>query len=456
MTRTLFGISGLLGGIGLILMGLALVGTSLGVRAVQEQYGDAVMGAIMASYFAGFVIGSFILPPLVRRTGQIRAYAALGAIGSVCAFLHAILPFPLAWALLRCVTGIAMVGIYMVIEGWLNALAPNERRGKLFGFYMMTSLGAQAAGQFLLLLDPEAGVAAFGIAAMFFSLGIVPVALTRQIPPVPVEAPAIAFRELRRRARLSLAAAFVAGLVTSSFWGLGAVYASRVGLPPQQIALFMAALITGGVLLQWPVGHFSDRHGRGHVMIALALLGTAAATFAAFAPRLAPHWLYLSAAMVGGAVFTLYGLSVAYLNDRIHTDAALDAARAILLVFGVGSALGPILAGAAMQAGGPAALPLHGAAVLAMFAVYALHAVRTTRPVAEEDRAPFLPMDQTSQAALDLDPRFNGDNGEGEEVTPAPESAEPSPGEPPPLEDAGPPGTGPSAGDAPQPPPRGD
>jgi MFS family permease len=410
MIRTLFSVSSLLCGIALVLMGLALLGTSLGIRAVEEQYSDAVMGLVMASYFVGFVIGSYILPPLVRRIGHIRAYTALAAIGSVCAFMHALLVFPLAWAALRCVMGIALVGIYMVVEGWLNGMVPNRSRGKIFGVYMMVTLGAQALGQFLLLLDPGATIAAFGIAASFFSLGIVPLALTRRAQPAMVEAPSIHLAELRRRAPLSLAAALVAGLVTAAFWGLGAVFASRTGLPASQVATFMAALVAGGVLLQWPVGHFSDRHDRARVMIAVAVLGTAAAVFAAFAWRLGVGWLYISGAAVGGMIFTLYGLSVAYLNDRIHSEAALDAARGILLVFGIGSSAGPVLAGLAMHYGGPSGLPLFAAVVLGLFTLYAGHAARTQPPVADEERSTFIPMDQTSPAALELDPRLAGDD----------------------------------------------
>src|SRR5690606_37905475 len=109
--------------------------------------------------------------------------------GSVCAFMHALMVDPYAWAALRCITGISMVGIYMVVESWLNGMVPNQRRGKVFGVYMMVTLGAQALGQFLLLLDPAATMAAFGIAASFFSLGIVPVTLTRRAQPAMVEAP---------------------------------------------------------------------------------------------------------------------------------------------------------------------------------------------------------------------------------------------------------------------------
>lgn len=406
MIRTLFSISSLLFGIGLVLMGLALLGTALGLRAVQEGYEDSTTGMIMASYFAGFIIGSYLCPGLIRRIGPIRGYAALAAIGSVCAFLHALLVFPLAWGALRCVTGVCLVGLYMAVESWLNGMAPNARRGQIFAVYMMVTLGAHALGQFLLLLDPGAQIAAFGIAAAFFSLGLVPVALTRLPQPAPVEAPAVHLGEILASAPLSLAGALVAGLVTSAFWGLGAVFASRIGLEAPQVVAFMVMLVAGGVLLQWPIGRLSDRYDRRRVLVAVAALAALASLVAALTHGLGRGWLYTSAFEVGGLIFTLYALSAAYLNDRIHSRAALDASRGILLVFGVGAFAGPMIAGLCMQLLGPSGLLYYSALCLAAFALYAARAIRGAAPVPEEERSTFIPMNRTSQAVLEMDPRL--------------------------------------------------
>lgn len=407
MIRTLFSISSLLSGIGLLLMGLALLGTSLGLRAVQEGFPDAITGLIMASYFAGFIIGSYVCPGLIHRIGPIRTYAALAAIGSVCAFLHALLIFPVAWAILRCIVGICLVGLYMVVESWLNSMVPNQRRGQVFAVYMMVTLGAHALGQFLLLLDPTAQVAAFGIAAAFFSLGLVPVALTRLPQPAPVEAPTpLHLRYFLANAPLSFAGALVAGLVTSSFWALGAVFAIRAGLEPREIVIFMVTLVAGGVVLQWPIGHLSDRYDRRVVLLVVAALGAVASLFAGLSYGLGSAWLYGSIFVVGGLIFSLYALSVAYLNDRIHTSAVLEASRGILLVFGIGAFLGPMIAGVSMTFVGPAGLLYYAALVLCGFVLYTLRAIRESTPVPEQERSTFMPMNRTSQAALELDPRM--------------------------------------------------
>jgi len=406
--RTLFSISSLLSGIGLALMGLALLGTALGLRAVQEGFEDSTTGLIMASYFAGFIIGSYLCPGLIHRIGPIRSYAAFAAIASVCAFAHALLVSPLGWAVLRCIVGVCMVGLYMVVESWLNGMTPNRRRGQVFAAYMIVTLGAHAVGQFLLLLDPAAGVAAFGVAAAFLTLGLVPVALTRLPQPTPVEAPTrLRLGQILSSARLSLSGSLVAGLVTSGFWALGAVFAIRAGLAPGEIVTFMVTLVMGGVLLQWPIGHLSDRWDRRYVLLAVAALGALACLFAALTHGFGKPWLYASVFVVGGLIFSIYALSVAYLNDRIHSAAAVDASRGILLVYGIGAFIGPILAGLSMTIVGPSGLLYYAALVLALFVVHALRGVREAAPVPEEERSVFMPMNRTSQAVLELDPRMD-------------------------------------------------
>ncbi len=406
MLRSVHAISSLLLGIGLVLMGLAVLGTALGVRAVSEGFPDTVTGFVMASYFAGFIAGSYLCPPLILRIGPIRGYAVFAAIGAACAFLHALIVDPFAWAFLRCLMGICLVGLYMVVESWLNGITPNDRRGRVFSIYMIVTLAAHGFGQFLFLLDPGAEMAAFGIAAVFFSLGLVPVALTRLPQPDPVPVPALRLGQLMRFAPLSLAGALTGGLTTSSFWGMGAVFAQRAGFEGGGIVAFMVVTIAGGVLLQWPVGRLSDSVDRRIVLMLTSALAALAALLAALMLGAGPGWLYACTFLVGGLIFPIYALSVAFLNDSIHSSEALEASRGILLVYGIGAFFGPLLAGLTMTLAGPAGLFLFLALILCLFALFALGSIRRTPPVPEAERSVFMPVTRTSQAALELDPRI--------------------------------------------------
>ena len=409
LVSIILSIFSLLSGIGLLLTGLGLLGTVLGVRAAQEGFPDALTGLVMSAYFAGFILGTYLCPGIVRRVGHIRAYAAFAATASVCAFAHALLVEPLTWSLLRLVTGVCLVGLYLVIESWLNSETPNAQRGRVFAVYMTVTLLAMALGQYLLLVDPAGGFATFGVASTLFSLGLVPVALTRHPEPRPVGVVQLHLRHLYDLSPSGVVGALVAGLATSAFWGMGAVFAQRIGLSGTGIATFMSVTIVGGVLLQWPIGWLSDRVDRRLVLLGVAMFSSGAAAATAAATLWSQTALYLWAFFLGGAMFSIYSLSVAYLNDRLDPHEALDASQGVLLVYGAGAVLGPLAGGLMMHPFGPRGLFIYMAGVLGIFVLFALTRLPVSSPVPEPERSTYMPMNRTSPVAAQLDPRTASD-----------------------------------------------
>lgn len=414
MRRTLASISSLLLGIGISLMGVGLLATVLGLRAVAEGFPDTVTGLVMSAYFAGFVFGTYACPRLVRRVGPIRTYTALAALGSAGMFAHSLLVHPLFWALLRFITGACIVGLYLVLESWLNMETPNEQRGQVLASYTIVTLAALGGGQLLLLVDPAAGPTAFGLAAAFLALGLVPIAITRLPEPAPVGAPHGGLHRLLAGSPLSVAGALAAGLSTSAFWGMGAVFAQRAGLTTEGVAAFMGITILGGLLWQLPIGRLSDHLDRRVVLLVVAIMAAAAAAITTVAGGTI---FYAGAFLLGSFVFSIYGLSVAYLNDRLPHEHLLDASRGILLVFGIGAAFGPALAGLLMDRWGPAWLTGFISAVLAGLAAFAAYRMQVTEAVPESEREPYVPVTRTSQAVLEMDPRAVSDEEHDQRVS---------------------------------------
>ncbi len=394
----------LLLGIGLLLIGMGSLGTLLGVRAGIEQFGPSLTGVVMAAYFLGFVVGNFVCPPLIRRVGHVRAFAAMAAIVTAVALSHALIVYPVTWFALRVINGACMMGLYMVVESWLNAITPNERRGQVFAVYMATTLLAMAAGQYLILVGEITSLTPFALTAVFLALALVPVVLTRISQPVVVETPRLALRTLFALAPLGAAGALFAGLATGAFWGMGPLFAHRIGLAPAGVALFMSAAILGGALLQWPIGRLSDNSDRRRVL-AVVSLGAVVAALATYGLVLAiPGVLYVSTFIYGGFAFTIYSLSVAHTNDHLSKDQVLEATRSLLLLHGVGAVIGPALAGVLMTLLGPGSLLVYFAVVQALLGLYALLRMRVRLPIIPAE--PFKPMaGDTSQVVLEMDPR---------------------------------------------------
>lgn len=405
MLATVASIYTLLLGIGILLAGSGLLGTLLGLRAEMEAFSGSEIGVVMSAYFVGYVVGSYWCPPLIRRVGHIRAFAAMAALGATAVMIHPLAVNPAAWVILRVITGFCMLGLYMVIESWLNEQVEHHRRGKVFAVYMTTNLVALGIGQFLILPYGAGGTTTFMIAALLITLGLVPVALTDVREPTPVETPKLSVRYLFQISPLGVTGGFISGLGNGAFWGMGAVFGARIGLAPSHIAVFMSALILGGALLQFPIGHLSDRFDRRSVLTVVAFLSAALAALAWLFAGVSEAGLIVAAVLYGGFSFAVYSLSVAHLNDHIQPGEVLEATRGVLLLNGVGAALGPMLAGAAMELWGPRTLPLFWALSMGALGVFAVARMRISAPIPAEEQAEFVPLARTSPMALEMDPR---------------------------------------------------
>ncbi|WP_439862065.1 MFS transporter [Pseudomonas sp. MBLB4136] len=395
-------ISSLLSGVALLLLGNGLLNTLLTLRGVAEGYSTAMLGLIMSGYFVGFLLGTWLAIPLVRRVGHIRAFAFCAALAAITALLHVLLVDPWVWLGLRVLYGLALVSLYMVIESWLNAQAPADKRGQVFAIYMAVNLGALAAAQQLLGLAEPGEFMLFALAAMLISAALMPITLTRQGQPSVPDTLHTNLRQLLGIAPLSIAAAGLSGLALGAFWGMAPVYASLSGFDASGVGLLMSSAILGGALLQWPIGLYSDKHDRRLVLLWVVILAVLVALLMSLLPAGRP--LLGLIFLFGGLSFAIYPVAVAQLIDQLHSDEILAGSSSLLMVNGIGSVCGPLLAGLLMQQLGAQALPLFFAAVLALLAAYTLYRLRHVSDLVSGEHAHFVPMLRTSHTVLELMP----------------------------------------------------
>jgi MFS family permease len=400
MLRLVVPIAALLCGIALLLLGTGLLNTLLALRGSAEGFSDQTLGLLGSAYFAGFILGTWLCPRLIRRMGHVRAFTFLAAAEAACVLIHLLWMLPGVWLLLRVMTGVALVGIYTVIESWLNTQAPPERRGQVFACYMAINLGSLALAQQLLNWDSPLNFTLFVIAAMLVVLAVMPVSATRLSQPVITDTPALSLRRLWEAAPVACAGALLSGLGMGGFWGLGAVYATRMGMDTAQIAGFVSLVIVAGALAQWPMGRLSDSIDRRR---ALVIIAGSAALGGLLMAALGPFglWLLVGAVVFGAGSFSVYPAVVAHLIDHLHQEDILSGNAALLMLHGVGAAIGPALAGVLMSAT-PVALPLFFTLMFALCALYAGWQLRAGRDRIVDGAAHQVPMVRTSTAVLEM------------------------------------------------------
>ncbi|KJS29407.1 MAG: MFS transporter [Pseudomonas sp.] len=395
-------ISSLLGGVALLLLGHGLLNTLLTLRGVAEGYSTGMIGLLMSGYFAGFLIGTWLAPSLIRRIGHIRTFAFYAALAAVAVLVHVLIVNPWVWLVLRVLYGVSLVTLYMVIESWLNAQVSGEKRGQVFALYMAVNLGALAAAQQLLSLDTPMNFTLFALAAILISSALMPITLTRQAQPALPDMPATDLLQLARIAPLPLMAAGISGLTLGGFWGLAPVYASQVGFDAAGVGLLMSITILGGAVLQWPIGLFSDKHDRRVVL--LWVVAIAAVLALVITPILSGSLLLGLMFLWGGLAFSIYSIAVAQMVDQLHPDEILSGSSGLLLANGFGAAFGPVVAGGLMHLFGHIALPLFFAVSLGILAIYSFWRPRRVVDLVTEPHGHFTPMLRTSHTVLELMP----------------------------------------------------
>lgn len=385
-----------------LLSGGGLFGTLLGVRATVEDFPTSATGLIMSAYFAGFILGAFLCVRIVSEVGHIRAFAAFAALSTAMALAHVLWVDMLPWAVFRFIHGIAMVGLALIIESWLNAKADANSRGRVFAIYMVVNLAALAVGQLLLTIGEAENFKLFALVAILFALSLVPTALVRVRTPEVHQPTGLGLGELIGQTSSAVAGCFAMGVIGGAFWGMAPVMVTELGYDEDRTAIFMFAAIVGGMLLQIPLGRWSDGRDRRHVLAAVAALAAVASAGVLLATG-APFGALAGTALVFGAFyFPLYGLAVARAHDVLRPEQALEATRGLMLVFGIGAALGPFLAGLVMGALGPSALFGWFASVFAGFAVFAIWRITCTPTVPAAKQSVYHPMLATSHEAVEL------------------------------------------------------
>lgn len=266
-----------------------------------------------------------------------------------------------------------------------------------------------AVGQQLLNLSPQAPGNLFSLAAILISLAIIPVSLTLSLAPTPIHTVHIDLVKVWRLSHVGLLGAFVAGLVTGSFWALAPVYARGTGLDTSHLTLFISAAVLGGAAFQLPLGRLSDHFDRRLIVFYSTLGGAAASLVIVAVSGLSGlgHWPLIMLSFIwGGCTMTIYAVCLAHANDHAQPEDFVMVGSAMLLVLGISSAVGAPIASLFMMWWGPASLFTFFAICLVLFAgAISMRRRSHVLPVREESETPFHVISGTSPVALELDPR---------------------------------------------------
>ncbi|WP_336367755.1 MFS transporter [Marinobacter sp. C2H3] len=406
MTRMVTSLSALILSIVLLVSGNAFLMTLLGIRLSLEQVPPDVIGWVLVCYSIGFVLGTLYVHRVIGRVGHIRAFAVFAALAAVTSLMYPMAISMVFWAVLRVISGFSIACVLVVIESWFSSRATNANRGALFAVYQIVFYLSAAGGQLVVNVGDPANFLPFSLAAILLTLALIPLSLTRMEAPVIEQVNRLSFFTLARESFTGVAGALICGVLIGGFYALGPVYATLTGLDVAKTSTFMASAIIAAMLVAWPLGRICDRHDRRRVMFWVALVAASASGAIGLLGTMDLWLLTLLVGLFTGLSATVYPIAVAITNDRMESSRIVAASATLLLSYGVGSVIGPVVMAELIGLLGPRGLFLGNAGFLVLLALITSYRITHTEDVAVADQEHYVPaMPEASPVLAELDPR---------------------------------------------------
>lgn len=324
----------------------ALSGAALG-------FSPAAIGALGSAHFLGFFIGCWWAPRLMGEVGHSRAFAALTAAGTIGILMHMMVTQPWAWMLMRIAVGVSVAGCYTIIEAWLQAKVTNDTRGRAMGVYRVVDIVGSLGAQLLIGFLEPAAYLSYNLLALFCCAALFPLVLTRAEAPATGEAPRLQPLMAWRMSPLASAGVVVSGITGAAFRMVGPLYGLAVGLPPERIALFLAAYVLGGAFAQYPVGWLADKYDRRTVLIWLSVASIAACGLTVAGAQGGVVAVFLAAGFFGFTTFPIYSVSTAHAHDFADQSERVELSAALMFLYAVGAIGSPLIAAMLIAVYGP-------------------------------------------------------------------------------------------------------
>ncbi len=391
----------------LLMLGHGLTGILLPVRMEQDLISTETIGLVLSLFAVGFLLGGIYSRALIMRAGHIRMFAACGALASISVLVSGLYPDPYVLGVMRILMGFCLACANATIDSWLSDAASAETRGRILAANQVVLMAAMVSGQFMLNAAPPSGPILFMIAAIIFSLSVVPLALTRRISPSVADVGTMSLKTAFRYSPLGLATCFFCGLLYSSLLNMLPLFAKSHGLVDYDLTIFMGAALFGAFVLQFPVGYLSDRFDRRSVLLILLTITISCCIATPIA--ISHDQLTLTMILVAintGILACLYPLSISETFDKVQKNDLVAAMGALLIVYALGSMIGPFAGSLVMKQINNDALFLFQACTQAALLVFVIHRMRVRVALPVEDQESYVIQSGITGATITaLDPR---------------------------------------------------
>ena len=355
------------------IVSMGMVNLSMGIAfpltaiiLARQGVEPGMIGLSTAAQAAPVFFISPIAPRIMRRFGPANVMIFGLLLAGVSFILMGLFANLHAWFPLRFLLGSAGTLLWATSEAWINALAHEERRGRIVGIYGASAAAGFALGPTMLVLFGT-GVEPFFLGGgLMVAAAAVVITADRSRNHFEATEKSAPMWRLIWIAPAALLANFFYAAAEESLVTFFPIYAIRSGMAEETSLFLLTIAALGAILMQPAVGLIADKVNRMNLLIGLVLATIAGYVILPFAM---PGFATTAAALflVVGLANGIFTLGMVLVGERFRGSELAGASAFTTAMWGTGALVGAPLSGLAMQLWDPHGLIL---AVVLIFLAY--------------------------------------------------------------------------------------
>lgn len=298
-------------------------------------------GLVTTMLYISIVMFSSLTGKLIEKYNIKRVLSTGLLIVSVCSiglmfWRNYYILFPV-----RFIQGIGVTFIFVATEVLINTISDETNRGKNIGLYVMFLSIGIAVGTLLIWtvkiyewLPFVIGALTIFIVYIFEGLLLVELKPLRELEEKHVSFP---FKMMPVVAVFSSA---VYGIFESSITVVIPLFGLRMNFTEDEVSLFLASYVIGGIILLYFIGKASDRISKFKLLLIISAALSVFFILPAFSTNVV--LLIIIFFIIGGVVPAFYTVGLTYTVERVDKAFVARANGHFAMAYGIGTLSGPV------------------------------------------------------------------------------------------------------------------
>ena len=315
-------------------------------------YSNTEIGLNVVAQPLAVILFVRITPIIIHKIGLAKSIIIAQIFTIILYFTFPIFDSLTAWFVIRFIIGFAGALAWNAFDTWMLSMADDTNRGKIVTIYNTVFVIGFASGPMVLSLTGIEGWLPFIVISSLSFIAILPlIMLEIEDPKLPDKKSLPVFAAIIAAPTI-FGAAILCGLDDVMFVSFFPIFMIKNQFT-QEIALqYVTITLVGGVMCQPLIGVLLDKFNK-RLLLNIAVLITFFCPIL-FAIYLDNFYVMATSCFIwGGAASGLFAISLTMLGERYSASQVAGATAILVMVFEVGSLIGPLIGGRVMDAVGP-------------------------------------------------------------------------------------------------------